>query len=63
MVVDPGWRPLAMADGKPIWARTEADGMDCEIASALPLELEDHEFLRDHLSQAGSGHSSRSFTS
>jgi hypothetical protein len=50
VVVDSGWRALASADGKPIWARTEADGMDCEIASALPLELEDHEFLRDHLS-------------
>jgi hypothetical protein len=50
VALDPGWRALARADGKPIWARTEADGIDCEIASALPLELQDHEFLRDHLS-------------
>jgi hypothetical protein len=49
VAVDKGWQVLAVAAGKPIWARNDAEGMGCETASALPSELEDREFLRDHL--------------
>ncbi len=40
---------LATVAGKPVWVQSDADGVHHETASALPVELEDHEFLRDHL--------------
>ncbi len=49
VAIENGSRVLAVAAGKPIWARSDAGGTDCETASALPSELEDREFLRDHL--------------
>lgn len=44
-----GSRVLATVAGKPIWVRSDAEGVHRETASALPVELEDREFLRDHL--------------
>ena len=44
-----GTRVLATVAGKPVWVQSDADGVHHETASALPVELEDHEFLRDHL--------------
>jgi hypothetical protein len=49
VAIDKDWRVLAVAAGKPIWAQSDADGVNYETASALPSELEDWEFLRDHL--------------
>jgi hypothetical protein len=49
VAIDKDWRVLAVAAGKPIWAQSDADGVSYETASALPSELEDYEFLRDHL--------------
>ena len=44
-----GTRVLATVAGKPVWVQSDAEGVHHETASALPVELEDHEFLRDHL--------------
>ena len=48
MTIGKGSRVLAMVAGKPIWAQSEADGGPRDGKRA-PVELEDHEFLRDHL--------------
>jgi hypothetical protein len=42
-------RVLATTAGKPIWVHNEVHGVARETASALPSELEEGEFLRDHL--------------
>lgn len=42
-------RALALAAGRPIWTQSDPRDGDCQTASALPSELGDHEFLRDHL--------------
>jgi hypothetical protein len=47
--IEKGWRVLAVAAGKPIWGQSDVDGVNHEIASVLPSELGDREFLRDHL--------------
>jgi hypothetical protein len=44
-----GSRVLATVAGKPVWVQNDAGGVDRETASALPAELQDREFLRDHL--------------
>jgi hypothetical protein len=45
-----GWRVLATADGRPVWARRAGTaGAEREVAAAVPAELGDHEYLRDHL--------------
>lgn len=45
-----GWRVLATADGCPVWARRAGTaGAEREVAAAVPAELGDHEYLRDHL--------------
>ncbi|MGZ4264268.1 MAG: hypothetical protein ACXVHB_12005 [Solirubrobacteraceae bacterium] len=48
LVPDAGDRVLAATAGKPIWVHNETHGEFWETASALPSELEDGEFLRDH---------------
>jgi hypothetical protein len=49
LVTARGCRVLAVAAGKPIWTQSELDGIDHVTASSVPSELEDHEFLRDHM--------------
>ena len=44
-----GTRVLATAAGKPVWVQSDAEAVHHETASARPVELGDHEFLRDHV--------------
>src|SRR5690348_4632351 len=47
--IPPGGRALALAGGTPIWTQSDPRDGDCQVASAVPEALGDHEFLRDHL--------------
>jgi hypothetical protein len=47
--LDGGRRVLAVAAGKPVWVTSEPGGIHTSVASAVPSELGDREFLRDHL--------------
>jgi hypothetical protein len=49
VAIPAGGRTLALAAGRPIWTLCDARDGDCQTASALPAELGEHEFLRDHL--------------
>jgi len=42
-------RVLASAGGKPVWVQSVAGGVHWSAASAVPPELSDREFLRDHM--------------
>jgi hypothetical protein len=44
-----GQQVLACVDGKPAWTSTERGGEQHEHAAAVPTELEEGAFLRDHL--------------
>ncbi len=49
LVMERGCRVLAVAAGKPVWTQSALGGIDRVTASSVPAELEDHAFLRDHL--------------
>lgn len=49
VVIERGARVLAAVEGRPVWSQTDADGAQHETASALPSELGERDFLRDHL--------------
>lgn len=49
LVPDEGDRVLAATPGNPIWVQHQVGGEVWETASALPSELADGHFLRDHL--------------
>jgi len=49
VTVEPGSQVLAVTEGTPIWVRDDSGGVRCEIASAVPSELREGEFLRDLL--------------
>jgi hypothetical protein len=46
-----GWQVLATADDRPVWAagRVGTSGAERQVAAAVPAELGDREYLRDHL--------------
>lgn len=49
VAIPAGGRALAFSRGRPIWTQSDGRDGDWQTASAVPAELGEHEFLRDHL--------------
>ncbi|HEY2789150.1 MAG TPA: hypothetical protein VGI72_06800 [Gaiellales bacterium] len=49
VAIPAGGRALALAGGRPIWTQSDPRDGDCQVVSAVPDALGEHEFLRDHL--------------